>query len=156
MNQNDKNKPYVYIGQANLFNKYEACAELAKFANDIQSTFVHKPGVYTGFIDKGKIIKDENYKNRMERIGFTFGEDGEVLSAPEVNERPQDLVNIRRTRSANEEALDEGGEAGDLIPRIDIPELLGSTHRKKQRTYNTQKFGENPEDSWTVHGTPWR
>ena len=110
MSQNDKNKPYIYVGQVNLFNKYEACAELAKFTNDVLTTFIHKPGVYTGFVDKGKIIKDENYRNRLERIGFIFGSDGEVLTPPEVNERPQDLVNIRRPRALNEEALNEGGD----------------------------------------------
>ena len=67
---NHSGNPYVYVGQINMFNKTEAGAELAAFINKVMSSFYHKEGIFTGFVKAGQIQHDNNYNERLKRIGF--------------------------------------------------------------------------------------
>ena len=75
------NSPYVYVGQVNLFNKVEAGAELAVLANDVLNKYIHSEE-FTGFIHKGMVTRESEYFERLKRIGFTEGEEGDLIPPP--------------------------------------------------------------------------
>ena len=146
--------PYIYVGQVNLFNKNEAGAELAHFANQVMSSFVHKEGTFTGFVKNGQPINEDNYKDRLSRIGIETAEDGSVVSYPSAEEREQyRAANRNETRRKRNEDLgvSYGNDScfEECLPRSTLNELLGSTHRKRDRIYKSQKFGDPNKRKWT-------
>ena len=123
--------PYVYIGQANLYNKVEAGAELAAFVNKVMNNYVHKEGVFTGLIDNGRIGSDDNYRNRLEEIGIRLDDEGKVISQPDVDDRQNFKASVRKgntSRMKRVGGIPSGSTISSNTPAELIHGMLGQAH----------------------------
>ena len=140
---NSETVPYIYVGQANLYNKIEAGAELATFVNKVLSNYVHKEGTYTGLVEKGRVFGDENYRERLSRIGIRLNEEGRVISQPTIEDRADFKASNRGGGAPRRKgAVPSGSTISSCTQTGIFGNLLGHAHRKRKRTYNSQRIGE--------------